>query len=423
MKHKKLVMNVDFFDEIGLHGESMGPEDVRELVRRCKDAGIDTIFWRAAGLGVAGYPTERLSSGKWLAGADRSLIMSRLPGEKSVPQSERYYAESPLDRTLKRMDPIATARDACREAGIEFFIWLDVFDEQNGRFLLEHPECQVRGRDGAFWPGVRSYANAAAVANELEIIAELAAYKPDGLYFATSCHSRHLSFPEPDDSFGFEPEVAASYKHETGRELADIATPEEYEIWHRIKGNFFTEFLRKAKALVKPDNIRLAVGTQFGRYTELASPYMSASVKYRFETQWKRWIDEGIADALILGDYEWTWDRVPPWDAKGIHPPAGKQPADVMAPAYVAYANGRAELLFFSSWVSAYAQHHAGASAANLEDAMRMRSRTILETGADGICLHEAHTFEYYDAFDTVAEMRRTLDAATRTPHREEDGQ
>jgi len=156
----------------------------------------------------------------------------------------------------------------------------------------------------------------------------------------------------------------------------------------------------------------LAVGTQFGPYTELTSPVFSTSVKYRFETQWKRWVDEGIADALILGDYEWTWDRVPPWEAKGIHPPAGRQVSDVLAPEYVAYVAGRAKLLFFSSWLSAYAQHHQGASAGNLEDAMRMRARTVLETGADGICLHEAHTFEYYKGFDTVSEMRHTFDAA-----------
>jgi hypothetical protein len=77
-------------------------------------------------------------------------------------------------------------------------------------------------------------------------------------------------------------------------------------------------------------------------------------------------------------------------------------------------------LLFFSSWLSAYAQHHQGASAGTLDEAMRMRARTILETGADGICLHEAHTFEYYHAFDTVRDMRRTLDHATASAKRGE---
>ena len=417
MKRKTLVMNVDFFDEIGLHGDSMGPEDVVELIRQCKQTGVDAVFWRAAGLGVAGYPSKYHATGEWLAHADRSLVLSRTPEAKTnggkPPQSERYYKESPLDRTLARMDPIATARAAYREAGIGFHIWLDVFDEQNGRFLIEHPECQVTGRDGATrWPGLRSYANAAAVEERLAVIDELAAYRPDGFYFSTSCHSRHLAFPEPSDFFGFEPEVAETYRRETGRALKDVAAPRDIATWHRIKGDCFTEFLRRAKDRLRSDGMTLAVGTQFGPYTELTSPVFSTSVKYRFETQWKRWVDEGIADALILGDYEWTWDRVPPWEAKGIHPPAGRQVSDVLAPEYVAYVAGRAKLLFFSSWLSAYAQHHQGASAGNLEDAMRMRARTVLETGADGICLHEAHTFEYYKGFDTVSEMRHTFDAA-----------
>ncbi len=414
MKSKKLVMNVDFFDEIGLHGDSMGPVDVRELVRRCRDVGVDEIFWRAAGLGVAGYPSRYHSTGPWLDAADRSLLLSRTPGgkDKKPLLSERFRAESPLDRTLARMDPIAEARDACREMGIAFSIWLDVFDEQNGRFLIEHPECQVLGRDGVSrWPGLRSYANAAAVEERMAVLDELAAYKPDGFYFATSCHSRHLEFPEPDDFFGFEPEVAEAYQRETGRELMDATTPEDLAIWHRIKGDFFTEFLRRAKARLRPGGMRLTVGTQFGKYTELASPYMSTHVKYRLETQWKRWVDEGIADALVLGDYEWPWDRVPTWEPKAFDLPEGRQVADVLTPEYVAYVGGRADLLFFSSWLSAYAQHHQGASASNLEEAMRMRSQTILETGADGICLHEAHTFEYYDGFSTVSEMRKTLDA------------
>ena len=35
MKSKKLVMNVNFSDGMGLHGDSTGPEDVEKLVVRC----------------------------------------------------------------------------------------------------------------------------------------------------------------------------------------------------------------------------------------------------------------------------------------------------------------------------------------------------------------------------------------------------
>ena len=410
---KKLIMNIDFFDEIGLHGGSMGPEDVAGLVLRCADSGIDAIFWRAAGLGVAGYPSALLSDEKWLASADLSDVISRTPSRREAPQSDRYGQDGPVAATLKRMDPVAEAKKACAEAGIGFYIWLDLFDEQNGRFVTEHPECRVRGRNSAVtWPGLRSYANAAAVSEKLDILEELKRYGPDGFYFSLSCHSRHLEFPEEDDYFGFEPEVCERFREETGKDLHSISTPEEYDVWHRIKGDFFTEFLRSASSRLHQDGMSLAVGTQYGRYTEFACPYMSSSVKYRFETQWKRWIDEGIADALVLGDYEWPWDMVPVWDSKGVKKRGEKYPADLLTPEYVEYSDGRADIILFSSWLSAYAQHHAGASASDLDGAMRMRARTLVDTGADGILLHEAHTFEFYNGFDTVRRMRGAVDSS-----------
>ena len=415
-KRKKLIMNVDFFDELALHWDRgfMDAGDVEELVATCAGNGIDSMFWRANGLGTAGYPSKIVGSAEWARTADFSLSVARM----SKKEQEAYAAskgegepwQGRLTATLERMDPIAEARDACRRHGIDFFIWLDIIDERRGKFLNEHPECLVLGRDGkTVWPGLRDYANDAAVANELAVVEELLAYKPDGLYLSTSCHTRHLNFPEPEDFFGFGPETVAAYKRATGRGVEEG----EFDAvkWHSIKGDFFTEFLRNVKARAKAVDAKVAVGTQFGPYTNLTSPYFDGDVKFRFETQWKRWIDEEIADALILGDYEWPWDGVPTWQPKGYMAPKGKQIADVLAGEYVAYSRGRADLYFFSSWLSAYAQHHNGASAADLDGAMRMRALTILDTAVDGICLHEAHTFEYYKGFDTIAEMRKTLDS------------
>ena len=411
MKRKTLVMNVDFFDELALHEGSMGPEDVETLVATCKAKGIDALYWRVIGLGTAGYPSQIVGDADWAATADFSLSLARM----SPAEQQDYHARKGrpwgerLVGTLARMDPVVAARDACRRHGVGFFIWLDVIDERRNRFLLEHPECVVLGRDGkTVWPGLRDYANEAAVENQLAVVDELIAYQPDGLYLSTSCHTRHLHFPEPTDFFGYGPETAAAYKKATGRDL--LQDELDVDAWHQVKGDFFTEFLRQVKQRLVPIGGKLAVGTQYGCHTILTTPVFSTHVPFRFATQWQRWIDEGIADVLVLGDYEWPWDRVPIWEAKGITPPAGKQVADILTREYLDYAKGRAEMYIFSSWLSAYAQHHQGASAANLEDAMRMRSQTLIETGADGICLHEAHTFEHYQGFETIAEMRRTLD-------------
>jgi len=411
VKKKNIVMNVDYFDELGLHDEPMGPKQVEALVKECAERGVDTIFWRAAGIGIAGYPSKVLASPEKTAKTAYSLVAARA---KDTPYAGLGKPREDADRLLRAsltcMDPLSVARDACHRHGLKFFVWLDPFDEMCSYFVFEHPECQILGRDGkSSWPGMRSYCIKEAVENQLAVVDEVLAYHPDGLYLSTSCHSRHLQFPEPDDFFGFEKPVVESYKKRVGRGIDEGTF--DADAWNDIKGDGFTEFLRQTSLRSKKTGAKLAVATQFGKHTVFASPYFSTHIPYRFTTQWKRWIDEGIADILVLGDYEWTWDPGPVWEAKGISVQKGRYAADELTPEYVKYVNGRAECLLFSSWLSAYAQHHKGASAADLEGAMRMRSATIKATGADGICLHEAHTFEHYKGFDTVSEMRRSLDA------------
>lgn len=383
-KKRKICLTVDFFDELGLHKKGIKPEDIRELARTARKAGVDRLVWRVAGLGVAGYHTKRLSTPDWLAKADRSVICSRTKDGK-VPQDDRYRPDSLLAKALRTMDPLVEAQKACRAEGLELYFWVDLFDEQNGRWLLEHPEALVRSKAGKPWPGLRDYANNDAMWAKIEDIAELFSwkYKPDGIYLSMGSHARHLEIDEPDGDFG------------------------------KLPADRFNLLIRLISERVHKENMKLMVGAPLGKSIDFTVPYMSDNVKYRVELDWKRWIDEGWADSLVLGDYEWTWDAVPNWKAKGLDPSKlvpGNEPADVFAPEYVDYAKGRAEILFFSSWLSAYAQRHKGASASSLSGAMKLRTDTVLKSGADGMLLHEAHTFEYYRGFDTIRAMRRRFD-------------
>ena len=388
-KKRKICLTVDFFDELGLHQKGIKPEDIRELARTARKAGVDRLVWRVAGLGVAGYHTKRLSTPDWLAKADRSVIRSRTKDGK-VPQDERYRPDSLLTKALRTMDPLVEAQKACRAEGLELYFWVDLFDEQNGRWLIEHPEALVRSKTtGKPWPGLRNYANNDAMWAKIEDIEELFSwqYKPDGIYLSMGCHARNLEIDEPDGDFG------------------------------KLPADRFNLLIRLISERVHKENMKLMVGAPLGKSIDFAVPYMSDNVKYRVELDWKRWIDEGWVDSLVLGDYEWTWDAVPNWKAKGLDTSKlvpGNEPADVFAPEYVDYAKGRVEILFFSSWLSAYAQHHQGASASSLSGAMKMRADTVLKSGADGMLLHEAHTFEYYRGFGTIKEMRRRFDRANR---------
>ncbi len=430
MSSKTIVMNVDYFDEVSIRPKKeYGPEDVKELVRQCAESGVDMITWRAIGLGVAGYPSKLLQDRETMADADMSSFMHRMaadqqdinppkpakPGESFVLNvSQRGNYRKGINewrhlttRSLNLMDPIAEARDACRRHGIAFYIWHDFLDERHNLSLARHPEWCVLGRDGkTIFPGLRSYAIEAAVVDQLKVIEELLAYRPDGLYLSTSCHNRHLNFPEPADFFGFEEPIVAACREKLGVDIRN--EPFDQDVWHDVKGGFYTEFFRRVKQLAKPIGAKVAIGTQLGPHTILTSPVFSTHVPFRFATQWRKWVDEGIADILILGDYEWPWDaNIPIWQAKEMSWPEGTYAADHEWKPYVEYAKGRAQLYWFSSWLSAYAAKHKGASADSLEGAMRLRTNTLAATPVDGICLHEAMTFELEkDGFDTIAEMR-----------------
>ncbi len=434
MAKKTIVMNVDYFDEVCIRKEPFGPKDVEELVKRCAESGVDALYWRAIGLGVAGYPSKLLQPPDTLSQADMSAFLPRMAADQrdSAPapsQTTKPGEHFVLDVTkaggyrrsiggwgkrmaacLDLMDPIAEARDACRRHGLQFYIWHDFLDERHNLSLARHPEWCVTGRDGATaFPGVRSYAVEEAVVDQLGVIKELLAYKPDGLYLCTSCHNRHLNFPEPEDFFGFEAPVVEACRQAM---KVDIRTqPFDAQAWHDVKGGFVTAFFKRVKDLCRPAGAKLAIGTQLGKNTILTAPVFSTHVPYRFATQWKRWVDEGIADTLILGDYEWPWDNVPIWEAKKMSWPKGTYAADHEWPVYADHVGGRAQLLWFSSWLSAYAAKHAGASSDSLSGALTMRARTLLASKVDGICLHEAMTFEQEaDGFETIAAMRRQLD-------------
>ena len=419
MKRKTIVMNVDYFDELSLHEGGMGPEHVEALARECAERGVDVVNWRAVGLGIAGYPSRLLSSDGWeIPGqekeSERFPVLDDEPPEKRKARLVRrkLHWGDRLAQSLQKMDPIATARDACRRHGLAFFIWMDPIDEMFNIALLQHPEWLVLGRDGKTpWPGLRSYGHEAARANALEMVDELLAYRPDGIYMSMSCHTRHWKVlaEQPDDFFGFEPSVRESYRKRTGRDMD--AAPFDEEAWHQAKGDGFTGYFREVKRRLKSVGVKLALGTQFGPHMFFTCPSFSKNVPYRYAVQWKQWVDEGIADVLVLGDYEWTWDFHPICEAKGFPIEKGRYAADLYTRGYVDYAAGRADCWLFSSWLEAYAKKHQGASSDSISGALRMRSATIREQGADGICLHEAHTFEHYDAFDTVVEMRKLLDA------------
>ncbi len=359
---KSVYVTVDPMDETTIYKAGMTREDLRALVAKYSAAGVRGLVWRVQHLGIAGYPTRLLTK------------IDEYPPKLPEPVYERCKDRKitatkipPFRKMLENMDPLEEAVKACHEKGLELYFFVDIFDEMFSKFLLANTDCLVSTKDGAKYPGLRDYSNEKAVRQKLDAIAELYRYAPDGLYLCTSCHARHLKFPEPDMAFGTLP------------------------------GAKFTDFLARLKAECRPHGIKLMVGTALGGSLDFSSPHFSEHVKYRIELEWKRWIDEGIADSLVLGDYECLWRMDGLWQAKGIKSVApGRYPADVFIPEYVRYAKGRVPLLVFSGWLTVR----------QCRDQLRECADTVRNLGLDGILAHESMPLEGVP--DSNAQLRRT---------------
>lgn len=368
---------VDFYDELCFaHNKpAMTVAVIRDMVRKFKEAGAAGLTWRLAPLGVAAYPSEHLTKITELDSVYHNKEMEKR--QNGTPMWWRFDTVCAFTRTLESIDPNEEIVKACHEAGLQLYFWIDLFDEMLSKFLCAHPECLVHTSDGARYPGLRDYANETAVRQKLDELAELYKYRPDGLYLCSSCHARHLSFPEPDGAFG------------------------------TLSAATFTKFLRRLKKECSPHGVKLMVMAPLGGSLNFNSPYFSDKVKYRIETDWKTWIDEGLADSLVLGDYELLWSQDGIWRSKGqtdIGP--GHSALDVYASEFVKYNCGRSKLYF---WCGLFPEKRAEFVKRSADEAIKHR--------LDGYLLHEGMLIENEPAvLSAMKDAKRRLNPTGTHP-------
>lgn len=108
----------------------------------------------------------------------------------------------------------------------------------------------------------------------------------------------------------------------------------------------------------------------------------------RYANHWKRLVDERIADAFIVGDYEiMSSPKSAYWTAKpDIQCKPGEDLYAWAAREYRAYCQGKTRLYLFSEWLPA--------KPADLAARTRFWADVTRRHGFDGIDMHEAWNFE-----------------------------
>jgi len=303
--------------------------------------------------------------------------------------------------TLERFDPLVVACRAAQEKGLEFYAWIDPFDEHYpghlSHFLTQHPECQWTARDGLQrYNYLRSYAFPEAREDFLGYVREVLAAGPDGLYLCTSCHTQHYPRPVIQDFYGFEAPVAERYLERHGvdiRETLDI----DKDAWHGIKGEFVTEFYRSIKDEARKVGAKVCIGCQLGDHMTFRYPFFRGydHVSARFHADWRTWVNEGIADSLVIGDYQPLWNKGDYWRGSGEPIESADLPAEVAADLFADECKGKAEIYLFSAWM-----HKP-----DFPEGLRVRGDVLRRDRSDGMIVHEAMSIEEADAWEEMAAM------------------
>jgi hypothetical protein len=190
---------------------------------------------------------------------------------------------------------------------VSFSDWGLMFDNGYGCSPGNLDDNNDSGRAGliAFARGRNAYLDGALCETEprvqqfwLECIKAILATGVDGIDFRIENHSTHTDFPR---DYGYNQVVL--------NQLSDPAHPAVEEI-ARVRGNAYTEFLRKGRKLIDDQDKRMRINLEMDYLRP--DPPVSRLLAYpaNMEVQWQVWVDDGLMDEAIFRFYNFTFDEI-----------------------------------------------------------------------------------------------------------------
>lgn len=190
---------------------------------------------------------------------------------------------------------------------VDFRNWGLMFDHGYGCKSANLDENNDSGCAGliAFARGRSAYLDGALCETEprvqqfwLERIEAILATGVDGIDFRIENHSTHTDFPR---EYGYNQVVLD--------QLSDPNNPTAEEI-ARVRGNAYTEFLRKGRKLINDQGKKMRINLQAAYLRP--DPPVSRLLAYpaNMEVQWQRWVNEGLMDEAILRYYNFSFEEI-----------------------------------------------------------------------------------------------------------------
>ena len=395
VKHRtwipEVIVDIDVNDEVWLRKHQMTEADVEELVNQLNINGCDTLLVRMGCLGLLPYRTKL----SYPMSFDEDNFY-KFPNNIKDPENfikQRTEWNEKYAKVIQDFNPPEVFIRQGHKRGMKVIIWIDIFDEYypgySSKFLDEHPHCQWTSKDGkTYFHGLINYAWPEARTYRVTQAKELLALGADGIHCSTSAHCRHMPNVKELDYYGYCQPVVDAYKAKYG---VDIRIVENFDkkAWHDIKGQFMNQLYKELADICHKQGKELWIGLQLGEHTHFAAdPHFSGNAVARYTNHWKELVDEGIADAFIIGDYEIVSSpNSPYWKAKkDIVLQKGENLFDWTAKTYQQYCKNKCKLYLFTEWLpGSYEQ---------LDKRMDTWSTRLLKYKFDGIDIHEALNFE-----------------------------
>ena len=279
-----------------------GPEGVHQILDRAKECGWSRVYWRCFDSGKACYASKLLE-----------------PFDQG--EEVNYWKDYGYTQIIERMakidygsfDTFAEAMRYGHEIGLEVWAWLSINEDDHGyrwrsKFTREHPEFRWVRRDGRPYNSQLSFAFPQVRAYKLNLLREIIAYKPDGIFFdwIRTGDVRDNPHTEPTGvaNYGYETPNLQSFQRKYGLDAHEV--PNEDERWVAVRAEPQTIFMREARAIIRvalPNAQVCAMVQHPWSYRGARDDTIFADSRCGLLCDIGDWAREGLIDAAITAGY------------------------------------------------------------------------------------------------------------------------
>lgn len=289
----EIAVTMDLLDPAEHH---VGPLDdawYDSVFGNCAVYGVSAMYWRVS-LGQAYYHSKILK-----------------PVNERAGDQERFRR---LAEMLCKFDPLEKASNYARKHGVRLLAWFP-FNETHvvkRSFDLSDPwyarrrDLFWRNRDDSrAWLGLPCVAEPEVVDRTRAIVDELCGYDIDAVYVPTRTHCYRpgacdrMDTGVSEDEFGFNDPIRQRFLERHGRDICR----EDFDVdaWHRIKGEFLTEFVQALGEVAHTRGKSFCVGVSPDRLTYVPNLAADAPANHalRVYHDWERWSASDEIDGMV----------------------------------------------------------------------------------------------------------------------------